>query len=72
MLDLLLPIAGVWINLGAVAGVGLLIGFVSGLFGVGGGFLMTPILIFLGVPPSVAVATGSMRQAIACTRSPRA
>jgi uncharacterized membrane protein YfcA len=54
MLDFILPIAGVWINLGLVAGVGLLIGFVSGLFGVGGGFLMTPILIFLGVPPSIA------------------
>ncbi len=59
MFDLLLPIAGVWINLGAVACVGLLIGFVSGLFGVGGGFLMTPILIFLGLPPSIAIATGS-------------
>lgn len=59
MLDVILPIAGVWANLGVMAGVGLLIGFVSGLFGVGGGFLMTPILIFLGVPPSIAVATGS-------------
>lgn len=59
MFDVILPIAGVWINIGVIAGVGLLIGFVSGLFGVGGGFLMTPILIFLGVPPSIAVATGS-------------
>jgi uncharacterized membrane protein YfcA len=59
MLDLILPIARVWINLGVVGGVGLLIGFISGLFGVGGGFLMTPILIFLGVPSAVAVATGS-------------
>jgi uncharacterized membrane protein YfcA len=69
MLDLLLPIAGVWINLGAVAGVGLLIGFVSGLFGVGGGFLMTPILIFLGVPPSIAVATGSAQLVASATFS---
>ena len=69
MLNLLLPIAGVWINLGAVAGVGLLIGFVSGLFGVGGGFLMTPILIFLGVPPSVAVATGSAQLVASATFS---
>lgn len=59
MLDVILPIAGVWANMGVMAAVGLLIGFVSGLFGVGGGFLMTPILIFLGVPPSIAVATGS-------------
>ncbi len=69
MLDLLLPIAGVWINLGAVAGVGLLIGFVSGLFGVGGGFLMTPILIFLGVPPAIAVATGSAQLVASATFS---
>jgi uncharacterized membrane protein YfcA len=69
MLDLLLPIAGVWINLGAVAAVGLLIGFVSGLFGVGGGFLMTPILIFLGVPPSIAVATGSAQLVASATFS---
>jgi uncharacterized protein len=59
MFDLILPIAHVWINLGTVSAVGLLIGFISGLFGVGGGFLMTPILIFLGVPSSIAVATGS-------------
>lgn len=59
MLDVILPIAGVWGNLGILALVGLLIGFVSGLFGVGGGFLMTPILIFLGVPSTIAVATGS-------------
>lgn len=59
MFDVILPIAGVWVNMGVMAAVGLLIGFVSGLFGVGGGFLMTPILIFLGVPPSIAVATGS-------------
>ena len=59
MFDIILPIAGVWVNIGIIASVGLLIGFVSGLFGVGGGFLMTPILIFLGVPPSIAVATGS-------------
>lgn len=59
MFDVILPVAGVWANMGVIACVGLLIGFVSGLFGVGGGFLMTPILIFLGVPPAIAVATGS-------------
>ena len=61
MFELVLPIAGVSIDLTIVASTGLLIGFVSGLFGVGGGFLMTPILIFLGVPPTYAVATGSVQ-----------
>lgn len=59
MFDVILPIAGVWVNIAIVAGIGLLIGIISGLFGVGGGFLMTPLLIFLGVPPTIAVATGS-------------
>lgn len=67
MFDIILPIAGVWVNVGIIAGVGLLIGFVSGLFGVGGGFLMTPILIFLGVPPSIAVATGSAQLVASAT-----
>lgn len=59
MFDVILPIAGVWVNIAVVAGIGLLIGIISGLFGVGGGFLMTPLLIFLGVPPTIAIATGS-------------
>ena len=59
MFDIILPIAGVWVNMAVIAGIGLLIGVISGLFGVGGGFLMTPLLIFLGVPPTIAVATGS-------------
>ncbi|RMF15828.1 MAG: sulfite exporter TauE/SafE family protein, partial [Alphaproteobacteria bacterium] len=42
-----------------IIGLGALVGFLSGMFGVGGGFLMTPLLIFLGVPPPVAVATGA-------------
>ena len=67
MFDVILPIAGVWANLGILALVGLLIGFVSGLFGVGGGFLMTPILIFLGVPPTIAVATGSAQLVASAT-----
>ncbi len=40
-----------------VLGMGIAVGFISGMFGVGGGFLMTPLLIFMGVPPAVAVAT---------------
>ena len=51
------PIAEISLNLFIVIGLGGLIGFLSGLFGVGGGFLMTPLLIFLGIPAPVAVAT---------------
>jgi uncharacterized protein len=69
MFELVLPIAGVSINLVIVASTGLLIGFVSGLFGVGGGFLMTPILIFLGVPTPYAVATGSVQLVASSTFS---
>ena len=52
-----LPIAEISIHIGLIIGLGGGIGFLSGLFGVGGGFLMTPLLIFLGVPAPVAVAT---------------
>ena len=40
-------------------GMGLAVGFISGMFGIGGGFLMTPLLIFIGIVPAVAVATVS-------------
>ena len=52
-----LPIAEISMHIGIIIGLGGGVGFLSGLFGVGGGFLMTPLLIFLGVPPAVAVAT---------------
>jgi len=52
-----LPIAEVSLNLYLLLSLGLGVGFLSGMFGVGGGFLMTPILIFLGIPPAVAVST---------------
>ncbi|MDR3518643.1 MAG: sulfite exporter TauE/SafE family protein [Azospirillaceae bacterium] len=52
-----LPIAEMSVNALVILGLGALIGFLSGLFGVGGGFLMTPLLIFIGVPPAVAVGT---------------
>lgn len=52
-----LPIAEMSINLLVLLALGGGVGFISGLFGIGGGFLMTPILIFLGVPPAVAVGT---------------
>ena len=51
------PIAEISLNLFIVIVLGGFIGFLSGLFGVGGGFLMTPLLIFLGIPAPVAVAT---------------
>jgi uncharacterized membrane protein YfcA len=52
-----LPIAELPVNLFVILGLGLAVGFISGMFGIGGGFLMTPLLIFLGIPPSVAVAS---------------
>ncbi|MGB0497387.1 MAG: sulfite exporter TauE/SafE family protein [Rubricella sp.] len=52
-----LPIAEVAVNAYLLLGLGGAVGFLSGLFGVGGGFLMTPLLIFIGIPPAVAVAT---------------
>lgn len=52
-----LPIAEMSVNIFVFLGMGGAVGFLSGLFGVGGGFLMTPLLIFLGIPPAVAVGT---------------
>jgi uncharacterized membrane protein YfcA len=52
-----LPIAEMSVDALVVLGMGAVVGFLSGMFGVGGGFLMTPFLIFLGVPPTVAVGT---------------
>jgi len=54
-----LPIAEISVNVFLVLGMGGMIGVLSGLFGVGGGFLMTPLLIFMGVPPAVSVATSA-------------
>lgn len=52
-----LPIAEMSVDAALIGAVGVIIGFFSGLFGVGGGFLTTPFLVFIGVPPVVAVAT---------------
>lgn len=54
-----LPIAEVSVNAFLILGIGGIVGFLSGMFGVGGGFLITPLLFFIGVPPAVAVATGA-------------
>jgi uncharacterized protein len=52
-----LPIADLPVNILVLLALGVAVGFISGMFGIGGGFLMTPLLIFLGISPSVAVAT---------------
>jgi uncharacterized membrane protein YfcA len=56
-MDIYLPIAEVSVNLFLLLGLGGVVGFLSGVFGVGGGFLLTPLLIFVGIPPPVAVGT---------------
>lgn len=58
-MDIYLPIAGLSENVFTLLGLGGAIGVLSGLFGVGGGFLLTPLLIFLGIPPPVAVGSGA-------------
>ena len=55
-MEVFLPIVEVQINIVLFLVVSFLVGFLSGLFGVGGGFLMTPLLIFMGIPPAFAVA----------------
>jgi uncharacterized protein len=52
-----LPIADLPVNIFLILAMGLAVGFISGMFGIGGGFLMTPLLIFIGVTPGVAVAS---------------
>jgi len=58
-MDIYLPIAGQSVNALLMIALGLLVGVLSGMFGVGGGFLTTPLLIFYGIPPSVAVASAT-------------
>jgi hypothetical protein len=55
--QLFLPIADIPVNVFLILAMGAAVGFVSGMFGIGGGFLMTPLLIFIGVTPAVAVAS---------------
>ena len=56
-MQIYLPIAETSVSIYLLLGLGGLVGFLSGMFGVGGGFLMTPLLIFIGIPPTVAVAS---------------
>ncbi|NCP11405.1 MAG: sulfite exporter TauE/SafE family protein [Sphingomonadales bacterium] len=58
-MDIYLPIANLSVNAFVIIGLGGLVGFLSGMFGVGGGFLTTPLLIFYGIPPTVAAASAS-------------
>ena len=58
-MDIYLPIAGQSVNALLIVVLGFLVGVLSGMFGVGGGFLTTPLLIFYGIPPTVAVASAA-------------
>ncbi len=58
-MDIYLPIAGQSVNALVIVVLGLLVGVLSGMFGVGGGFLTTPLLIFYGIPPTIAVASAA-------------
>jgi len=67
-MQIYLPIAEMSVNIFLVLALGGGIGLLSGMFGVGGGFLMTPLLIFIGVPPAIAVATQA-NQVVAASMS---
>src|SRR5262245_48583751 len=58
-MQIYLPIAELSLNAVLLLTMGFAIGFLSGMFGIGGGFILTPMLMFLGVPPAVAVGTGA-------------
>jgi uncharacterized membrane protein YfcA len=58
-MDIYLPIAGQSVNAMVIVVLGFVVGVLSGMFGVGGGFLTTPLLIFYGIPPTVAVASAA-------------
>ena len=59
-------------NAPLLVALGAAVGFISGLFGIGGGFLMTPVLVFMGIPPAVAVASEANHVAASSTSSARA
>lgn len=67
-MQIFLPIADISVNAFVLIGLGGIVGLMSGLFGVGGGFLITPLLFFIGIPPPIAVATGA-NQVVASSAS---
>lgn len=62
-----LPVANISVHIFVLLGLGLAVGFLSGLFGVGGGFLLTPLLMMIGVPPTVAAASDANQIVAAST-----
>ncbi len=68
-MQIYLPIAELPVSIFLMLGMAAAVGFISGMFGVGGGVLMTPLLVFVGVPPAVAVATGAPQIAAASMTS---
>lgn len=58
-MEIFLPVANMSVNVFVIVGLGALVGLMSGMFGVGGGFLLTPLLMMYGIPPAVAVASDS-------------
>lgn len=68
-MQIYLPIAEMPVSVLLILAMGAAVGFISGMFGIGGGFLMTPLLIFLGIPPAVAVATQTAQIVASSTTS---
>jgi uncharacterized membrane protein YfcA len=68
-MQIYLPIAELSLNVFLLLLMGFAVGFLSGMFGIGGGFILTPLLIFLGVPPAVAVGTGASQVVAASVSS---
>src|SRR4028119_151945 len=64
-----LPVAEMPVSVLLMLGLGAAVGFISGLFGIGGGFLMTPLLIFLGIPPAIAVGSQTAQIVASSTTS---
>ena len=65
-MQIYLPIAEIPINIIAILLLGLVTGFLAGMFGIGGGFLSTPLLIFNGIPPAIAVSTSANQMVASC------
>ena len=66
-MEIFLPVAGVSVNIFLIIGLGGIVGLLSGLFGVGGGFLLTPLLMMFGIPPTVAAASDANQIVAAST-----